>query len=125
MLYTGWQHWGMALGHPLITSPIYNENNVINFRNNRIMAWHFGLNGQPTDELAYRVLLTFTENWGTYITPFDDVLKQNSYLFEVSYQPKRFIGWSATLALAYDDGEVLGNSFGGKLRLRKTFNLSR
>ena len=125
LLYTGWQHWGMALGHPLITSPIYNENNVINFHNNRIMAWHFGLNGQPTDEFAYRVLLTFTENWGTYITPFDDVLKQNSYLFEVSYQPKRFIGWSATLALAYDDGEVLGNSFGGQLRLRKTFNLSR
>lgn len=125
LLYSGWQHWGMALGHPLLTSPIYNEDNIINFYNNRIKAWHLGLSGQPTGELAYRALLTFTENWGTYITPFDDVLDQNSYMLEVSYQPKRFKGWSATVALAYDEGDVIGDSFGGQLKLRKTFNLSK
>ncbi len=122
-IYSGWQHWGMTLGNPLITSPIYNEDGIIEFYNNRIKAWHLGLSGEPTTELSWRALLTFTENWGTYAIPFDDVLTQNSLFVEVGYAPKRFKGWSALLGLAADNGDVIGNSFGGQLTLRKTFSL--
>ncbi len=122
-IYTGNQHWGMAMGHPLITSPIYNDNGHIVFRNNRIKAWHLGLSGEPTKELSWRALLTFTENWGTYAKPFDDVLTQNSFFVEVGYSPKRFKGWTAMLGCALDDGDVIGNSFGGQFTLRKSFNL--
>ncbi len=122
-IYTGWQHWGMTLGNPLITSPIYNGYKNITFNNNRIKAWHFGLSGEPTDELGWRALLTFTENWGTYAKPFDDVLEQNSFFLEVGYAPKKLKGWSAALGCALDDGDIVGNSFGGQFTLRKTFSL--
>ncbi len=121
-IYTGWQHWGMSLGHPLITSPIYGKN-IISFVNNRIKGWHLGLSGEPTTELSWRALLTFTENWGTYEMPFDDILKQNSFFVEFGYAPKRLKGWSAILGCALDDGDMLGNSFGGQFTLRKTFSL--
>jgi hypothetical protein len=122
LLYTGNQHWGMTMGNPLLTSPIYNSNKHIYFYNNRVKAWHLGFSGEPTSEIAYRALLTFTRNWGTYKFPFDDILRQNYMMAEVTYSPKRLKGVSATLGCAYDDGDVLGNSFGGQFTLRKTFN---
>jgi hypothetical protein len=128
LLYSGNQHWGMTMGNPLITSPIYNSGKYyqifgrnIYFYNNRIKAWHIGFSGNPTNELAYRMLLTSTRNWGTYKYPFDDILKQNYYLFELSYSPIRLKGWSFTLGCGYDDGDVLGNSLGCQFALRKTF----
>ena len=78
-LFTGWQHWGMAIGHPLITSPLYNDDNIITFRNNRIRALHIGVDGQPSERLTWRALATFTRNWGTYAKPFDDVISQNHF----------------------------------------------
>ncbi len=121
-IYTGWQHWGMSLGHPLITSPIYNGNRI-EFINNRIKAWHIGLSGNPTAELNWRALLTFTQNWGTFAYPFDDIINQNSFLVEVGYAPKKLHGWSAVLGCAIDNGGILGKSVGGQLTIRKTLNL--
>lgn len=125
LLYTGNQHWGMTMGNPLITSPIYNGNGHIYFYNNRIKAWHFGVSGNPTSELGYRALLTFTRNWGTYDIPFDDIKRQNYMFFELSYSPKWLRGWSTALGCAYDDGHVLGNSLGGQFTLRKTFSINK
>lgn len=118
--YAGWQHWGMSLGNPLITSPIYNGDHKLTFANNRIRAWHIGLNGQPTKELDWKLLLTFTKNWGTYYYPFSDVKNQQYYLAEVGYTPQRWPGWSARLAVGLDRGALIGNSTGAQLTLRKT-----
>lgn len=121
--YEGWQHWGMGCGTPLLTSPIYNRDGLMLFKNNRVKAWHLALSGDPTDEIHWRMLLTLTENWGTYSVPFVDKKLQQYFLGEVSYAPKFLKGWSGKLGLAYDHGNVLGNSFGGQLTIRKTINL--
>ena len=119
-LYAGWQHWGMALGNPLITSPVYNDSHSLMFRNNRIQAWHFGLCGHPTDELSWKLLLSFTNNWGTYAVPFSDVKRQQHYMLEVGYSPKQLRGWTTRLAVGLDRGTLLGNSTGAQLRIQKT-----
>lgn len=118
-IYSGWQHWGMAVGNPLFNSPIYNEDHTMSFKSNRIQAWHIGLDGDPTDEIHWRMLLSFTENWGTYDNPFDDIKKQNSCLFEVAYNPNRIKDWTLSAALGYDNGALRGNSFGGQLSIKK------
>ena len=119
-LFTGWQHWGQAIGNPLLTSPIYNTDGQIAFKNNRIKAHHFGLNGQPTQELHYRLLLSCTQNWGTYGQPFTEVQKNTSFLAEVGYAPQQLPGWSFQLAFAFDRGELLGDNTGGMLTIRKS-----
>ncbi|WP_455672486.1 capsule assembly Wzi family protein [Phocaeicola sp.] len=118
-VYNAWQHWGMSMGHPLLTGPIYNKNGYIGFRNNRVSAHHFGFSGNPGKEWKYRVLLTHSLNWGTYSVPFDECKKQFSSLVEVTYSPKKLNGWSFSLSGAMDRGNLLGNNTGGMLVVRK------
>lgn len=123
--YGAWQHWGMALGNPLFRSPIYNEDGTICFKSNRIIAHHLGISGAPTSELRYRLLLSRTDNWGTYSTPFKEIKRNTSSLIEVSYAPQRFSGWSITAAAATDRGDMLGNNWGGMVTLRKVGLLAK
>jgi len=123
--YTGWEHWGMGMGNPLLTSPVYNGNNDLTFRNNRIEGFHIGLNGEPLSGLRYRFLLSATRNWGTYDTPFDDIANNWNGLAELSYSSSRWKGWKFTLSAAVDAGGLLGKSAGGMITICKTggFNL--
>ncbi|SHE80308.1 Capsule assembly protein Wzi [Bacteroides luti] len=123
--YTGWQHWGMAIGNPLFTSPIYNNNGQITFTNNRIIAHHLGISGKPIPELQYRVLLSHSDNWGTYDRPFKDIKKNTSALVELTYSPCKLTGWSFTASGATDRGSLLGNNTGTMLTIRKTGLLTK
>lgn len=126
-LYAGWQHYGLAIGNPLITSPLYNEalshDHILYFYNNRIKAWHFGLAGAPTAEWHWRAMVSFTRNWGLYTSPLDDITRQTYLIAEGSYSPCWASGWQAVLALGLDHGGLIGNSFGTQLTLRKTLPL--
>lgn len=125
-IYTGWQHWGMTIGHPLITSPAYNDDHTIAFYNNRVKAWHIGLSGNPTSEFDWRFMITFSKNWGTYDVPFPNIRKQQHYMAEIGWRPQRvkvLQGCSCNLALAWDKGDLLGNTFGTQLTVRKTLKL--
>ena len=119
-IYSGWQHWGMGIGHPLLTSPVYNEDHTITFYNTRLKAWHFGLSGDPTPELHWRLMLTLTQNWGTYDIPFAEKLNQQYYMAEVGWKPRFAKGWSGKLAFGLDHGDLLGNSVGGQITIHKT-----
>lgn len=118
-LYIGWQNWGMGIGNPLIISPIYNINHHLNFYDTRIIANHFGLEGKPICDLNWRMLYSFTQNWGTYQYPFKNVLKNFSGLIEINYKPEKLKGWYGKLGLAWDYGTLLGNSLGGMITIGK------
>lgn len=123
--YTGWEHWGMGLGNPLLTSPVYNGHNDLIFLNNRVEGFHVGLNGEPFRGLRYRLLFSATRNWGTYFRPFDDIENNWNGLAELSYSPEKWKGWAFTLSGAADAGSLLGRSTGAMLTICKTgdFNL--
>lgn len=118
-IYTGWQHWGQAIGNPLIMSPIYNTDGSIQFKSNRVKAHHFGIMGQPHEDWKYRLLISFSRNWGTYSVPFYEIEKSGNAMIEVTYQPHQWAGWEFSLAGAIDRGELLGRSAGGMLTIKK------
>ena len=118
-IYTGWQHWGMGIGNPLIVSPIYN-NGQIYFRSNRLIGHHVGFEGQPLEELGYRVLCSFTRNWGIYSNPLPEVENFYSGMLEVTYTPKWLEGSAGILSIGADRGALLGNSFGVMFTFRKS-----
>lgn len=122
-MYSGYQHWGQTLGNPLLTSPIYNDNGSLFFRNNRLKAWHIGLSGAPYDWIHWRALATFSRNWGTYDRPFDDPLNQRYLLLEGTIKHRLLRGWHPTLSLGLDSGKVTGNNFGAQITIRKGFTL--
>jgi hypothetical protein len=114
-----YQHWGQGIGNPLYRSPIYNDDGKLVFQNNRFVAWHIGLEGQPLPKLSYRLLATIQTGWGTYSLPYKQKKRHNgSVMGEVNYAFDN--GWSATGALGLDHGTILGNNFGTQLTIRKT-----
>lgn len=119
-IYNGWQNWGQAIGNPLFTSPIYNDSHSPDFRSNRIVAHHVGFKGKPSRQTDYRVLLSWTRSWGTYGAPFPSPKSDFSWLAEVNYHPASLPGWSASVSLAGDHGNLIGKSFGAMLSISKT-----
>ena len=117
--YPAWQHWGQVMGNPLYRSPIYNEDGVFYVRNNRFVAWHLGLDGQPTSRLGYRLLATYQKGWGTYWEPFTKKHHNVSFLAECNYRFPH--GWNVKGAYAMDFGsrEMYGHNAGFQLTISK------
>lgn len=132
-IYSGWQNWGMGIGNPLILSPVFNNDRQSYFRSNRVEGHHLGVSGSPMPSLGWRLLLSWTSNWGNYATdqsgPFDKVEHNFSALAEVSWRPQRgrLAGWEATVGIAGDRGALLGNNYGVMLTVGKSgwINLKR
>lgn len=117
-IYSGWQHWGQVMGNPLYRSPLYNDDHQIEVENNRFMALHLGIDGNPTEQLSYRLLASWQEGLGTYERPYDKKHHNFSFLVEASYDfPHQ---WKLTGAYGMDFGHILGNNAGFQLTLAKT-----
>lgn len=127
-IYTGWQNYGMSIGSPLITSPLYNavfgKCNNQTFFNNRVRAWHVGLAGTPIAGLEWRLLMTFSRNWGTYDNPLEDPVNQCYMALEAGYAPQTWHGWALRAMVGMDHGRLLGNNSGMQLTAIKSFNLN-
>lgn len=123
-IFSGWQHWGQVMGNPLYLSPIYNESHKIQVEDNRFSAWHFGVNGDPTDNVHYRLLATFQKGYGTYSTPYPDPRNNFSFLAEAAYDFSSLVGqkgWSIKGAFALDRGKLMGDNTGCQFTLTKQF----
>lgn len=118
--YNGWQHWGMGIGNPLVVSPIYNANHRLYFLCNRVWAHHLGIKGNPSDEIGYRLLASYSKGWGTYEKPLPEVKSNFNLLAEVNWKPKKLKGWEGALGFGMDAGSMLGNSYGVSLKISKT-----
>ena len=124
--YNFWGNYGRMLGTPLITSPIYNTDGTLGVYNNRVEAFHFGVEGEPMDWLGYRLLLTRSNNWGTYSRPFKDIKVETSGLVELVFKPAVMRNWSITTSFAFDKGDLYGNNYSGMITLtrKNVFDLS-
>lgn len=118
-IYGGWQHWGMSTGNPLLISPIYNSDGSISTQHSRVKAFHSGISGDPCRSIHYRVLYTFMRSWGTYDAPLRDTKTNHFLLAELTCKPSRLKGWSATAAFGLNHGDIIKNSTGVSVTLRK------
>ena len=121
-IYTGWQHWGQVIGNPLYRSPIYNTDGTIEVKNNRFMAFHLGMEGQPSDNFSWRTLASWQEGLGSYDNPYDNKQHNISFLVEGRYtfKGKLLNGWSINAAYAMDFGKILGDNYGFQLTIVKS-----
>lgn len=112
--YDTYSHYGMTPGIGLITSPIYNKEGYTQIRNNRVKAWHVGINGEITDHLSYLVKGSYQEGWGTYHFPAPQKLHSFDAMFQGIYTSGP---WHFSAAYAFDKGNVYGdcNTFNFKI----------
>lgn len=123
--FQSWQHWGMAVCNPQFLSPGYNENGSLSMLNTRIQSFHLGIEGQPHEEWAYRVIGSYTRHWGTFSDPLVDIEGIASTMLEIAYKPTILQGWQFIGTIASDNGNLIGNNVGGMISIRKTGLLTR
>ncbi|NDW17597.1 hypothetical protein D0T53_01535 [Dysgonomonas sp. 216] len=124
--YISLSNYGMVLGNPLLTSPIYNNGRTLQVLNNRISAFHGAIAGKITSNLSYRAMVTYSRSWGTYILPARSIRNQFSSMMELSYSDWRLWGggWLFSGALAYDNSSTMvGDNLGFRLKVSKSFLL--
>lgn len=119
--YAGWFNYGFIMGTPLCTSPIYNKDKAQECYNNRVEAFHIGIEGELIEWLGYRLLLTHSNNWGTYRQPFKDIKTDTSGIIELTLRPKIIKNWSITGSFAFDKGDLYGDNNGVMLTIRRSF----
>ena len=137
---SGWTHFGRMIGAPLFFTST-NSSGITSIRNNRYKAIHFGLSGKLFRKAPYRLMLTFSDNYGSYGSPYispssarsgwnwwepntiDKGLKQFSAAF-TGYVPFAF-GRHHQLDVVYglyaDSGELLPKNFGTTIGVRYSF----
>jgi hypothetical protein len=102
----------MTPGNALLASPIYNKDGDLRFKDNRVKAWHVGINGDITDRLSYLVKGSYREGWGTYTIP----LINKHHSFDAMVQGiYNLDAWQFAAAYAFDKGNIYGDC--------STFNL--
>lgn len=119
---TGWTYRGRTMGVPLITSPGYNEGySDGNFMvlNTRVNAHHFGFEGDVKG-YQYKLLTTFTKNYGRYSQRFPVMKPNTSLMLEVNKKFQKLWGIEGKLSLGADFGTLFGNSTGAMISIRKT-----
>ncbi len=124
--YTGWQQWGQVIGNPLYLSPIYNNDGLIMVENNRFWSWHFGISGNPSANIHYRLLSTWQKGWGTYDFPYRNPKKNFSFLAEATFNCSKLLkseGGSVKGAFAIDKGSLLGDNTGFQITIAKVGQL--
>ena len=114
---TGWQHWGQVMGNPLYLSPLYNADGQVVVENNRFVAIHGGISGEPSDGWWYRMLATWQEGIGTYDVPYLKSRHNFSLMLESGIRFKH--GWQVKGAFGMDAGSLLGHNYGGQITLSK------
>ncbi len=119
---SGWSHYGMTIGNPFITSPIYNEKGD-HFRNNKVLMQHYGFEGNIYKELYYQFLFSFHSNFGTNGTPFDPPKDFLSTALKLRFPVHLLTGLHVTTAFGMDTGHMYGYNYGFMIKLSKTGRL--
>ncbi len=115
--YCGYAHYGQSMGSPMLKSPIYNRDSYLRFTDNRIQAWHMGIEGTVFENPAidnahkahvgYRFLMSYRNAYGTMSIPSSHIRHDLSFLTELSFA---IDDWSITAAYAQDRGSLMGDN---------------
>ena len=115
---SGWTHYGYTIGNPFITSPVFNKNAEISILNNRVQVHHFGLEGS-IDGYNFKILNSYSKNYGTYGTPFSKTEKSAHLLVDVNKHFEKLWGLNIGLSVGADWSGYYGNNIGLLLKIKK------
>jgi Capsule assembly protein Wzi len=115
----GWNYLGRTIGTPYIAPNIQHGNTYDFSKNNRVIVHHLGLEGE-TNGYSFRIMASFSKNYGTYDIPFKTMIPNTSTLIEVNKKFEQFSDIIVGCKLGMDWGALYGNSFGFALSFKKS-----
>ena len=137
---SGWTYYGRPMGDPLmVPKGTYKQTwtgraMVLGVENNRLKAHHVSIAGKLFKKLPYKLMLTYSKNYGTYGAPYtgesqwgkDPGTVKETPLHQVSGAllgeiPLRH--FAITWGVYADRGQLLEDNFGAQVGLRYMFEL--
>ena len=122
--YDGYQNRGMAIGSPMLKSPIYNTDGYLRFTDNRLRGFHLGLMGELGRQIGYRALFSWRKSFGTPFIPHKTPLTGTSMMLEATYTPQWLHGLQVKAQLAHDHGTLYGKNTGALISIFYNGNFS-
>lgn len=117
---SGWTYYGKTIGLPFFYPSSDKDGLSTGIYNNRIIGHHLGATGYLFHKIPYRAMLSYTQNWGTYGSPFTSGMKEQvSGLFEMNL-PKDKLPFDISFTIAFDKGQVLKDNIGCFLKLSRS-----
>ncbi|MDO9153457.1 MAG: capsule assembly Wzi family protein [Paludibacter sp.] len=116
---SGWTNFGRTIGTPFITSPLYNTDGNLKIENNRVQVHHFGFEGEVAS-YQYKLLSSFSKNYGVYVSNYKPMKPNTSLLLEVNKKFPKFWNLEGKLSLGADFGTLFGNSVGCMFTIKKS-----
>lgn len=117
--HSGWTYQSSIIGTPLISNPTFNSKGELISLNNRVQAHHFGIEGE-INAFRYRILTTYSKNYGSYPNPYAEMKDNTSMLVEVNRKFAELANIEVGLSIAADGGKLYGNTWGCMLSIRKS-----
>ena len=118
MYRSGFTYRQQMLGSPLFYPVIISNGISMGIQSDRFFAHHLGVNGNLSEYVKWKGLLTYIQHLGTYSATYEPVQNQFSGLFEVQYINPGFpveIGMAAGI----DAGNTISNNFGIQFMVAK------
>lgn len=120
----GWSYFGRTIGTPFITPVTDTRLNLAQygfFNNNRVRAYHTGIQGNFARNCGFQFKFSYSENYGTYEMPFHETARQFSSLMMLEL-PLNQRGVLITFSAAADQGDLFQNSSAVYAGIRKTWD---
>ncbi|MVM29554.1 hypothetical protein GO755_05885 [Spirosoma sp. HMF4905] len=119
----GWTYFGHTIGTPFLTPQQEVSASLpprYGIANNRVSVFHLGLSALAFNKVDIIARLSYSKNAGTYQIPYLSIPVQFSGLLTASVPLNLLGGTVLNGSIAVDAGELLPNSVGGYVSLRKT-----
>lgn len=116
--YGSYVNYGMAIGSPMVMSPIYNADGYPEFVYNRMRGAHLALAGKPTQNIGYRLMCGWQKGYAMGRLPLANAKTDFSAMAEVDWNASCIkSGLNAKLKIGFDSGELRGDNFGASLAI--------
>ncbi len=123
---SGWTYYGNIIGSPFFTTNEKNSNGqTLGVYNNRIIAHHVGVSGTLPLDIVYKLMSSYSLNYGTHSVPFTDSegerINKPQYSFGLELaMPEGKLPFETALNIGFDKGELLDNNWGVMIKIIKT-----
>jgi len=117
----GWSYYSRTIGTPFIFPQVTGTGSLYS-TNNRVQVHHVGIEGDVRG-YQFRMLSSFSKNYGTYEFPFKEMIPNTSMLFEVNKCFPTLSNVSIGCKIGADFGKLYGNSIGCQISISKIGNL--
>ena len=111
---SGWTLYERVIGSPFMTPGL--SGNITRIINNRVVAHHVGMKGRAWQTTPYKLMLSYSRNYGTYGNPMKK--NQLSGALEITL-PFKNLPFAVETGIYGDLGDLFKDNFGFTIKLSR------